>query len=122
MMKRLIACAFAISWMGVSLANAGEQERVTLSVASVSLKPNGAGEPALFITLSQNDQKALAAFSERHVGSRVSISVGGREVSRPMLVSPLRSAETALTCGKEDCNTLAKAIDDAGSITVSTVP
>lgn len=121
-MKRLIACAFASFWMWLSLAHAGEQERITLSVVSVSLKPDDAGGPALFITLNQDDQKALAAFSERHVGSQVSISVGGREVSRPMLVSPLRSAETALTCGKEDCNTLAKAIDDAGSITLTTVP
>ncbi len=121
-MTRLVAFALAIFLISASLVDASGQEHITLSVASVSLKPNGAGGPALFITLNRDDQNALAAFSERHIGSQVSISVGGKEVSRPMLVSPLRSAETALTCGGEDCRTLAKAIDDAGSITVSTVP
>lgn len=106
----------------MSVASAGARESITLSVAAVAVKPNYAGEPALFLTLDADNQKTLSAFSERHVGSQISISVGGREVSRPMLVSPLSSAETALTCTKENCAALAKEIDDVRSITVSTVP
>jgi preprotein translocase subunit SecD len=120
-MKRLIIGA-VLSFAILSLASAAEVERIVLSVSTVSVKPGYSGESVLYIELDPASAKAMAAFSERHVGNQVSILVAGHEVSRPFIREPLKNGQVNLTCEQGDCSTVAKQINDAKVITISSEP
>jgi preprotein translocase subunit SecD len=120
-MKRLTAGAL-LSFAMLSAASAAEREHVVLSISSISVRPGYSNESVLFIELDPAGAKAMADFSERHVGDLVSILAAGHVVSRAFIREPLRDGKINLTCNQDECGTVAKQVDDAKVITISYEP
>ena len=92
MLKRFCCCAATIivsTFVGWHSASASE--RLKLSVASAQAEPaqGQAHQPEIAVRLTDESRAAAAAFSTENQGRFISIAIGGIEVSRPKLLTPI---------------------------------
>ena len=74
---------------------------LTNSGATATTTTDASGSRALELTLSQSDAKAVADFTQGHVGGAMAVLIDGRVFTTPIIQSPITGASLVLVGGQD---------------------